>query len=74
VFGNQTYLNFRNTVYPGDEVKSVFAIDNSTGKWHDNWSVARGQQGHVANQAPFSGNMTFDPSIASKFSMHLEGR
>ncbi|KAH8753726.1 hypothetical protein F5882DRAFT_385624 [Hyaloscypha sp. PMI_1271] len=52
-------------LYPGDQVKSVFAIDNLTGKWHDGWSVARGQQGHVAKQVPFSGNMTFDPSIAT---------
>jgi hypothetical protein len=74
VFGNQAYLNFRNTVYPGDQVKSLFAIDNLTGKWHDGWSVARGQQGHVAKQVPFSGNMTFDPSIASRLSMHLEGQ
>ncbi len=57
-----------NAVYPGDKIKSTFTLDESTGKWNDEWDVTRGEQGKAAGQGPFSGSLLFDPTTASKFS------
>ena len=53
-------------IYPGDSVKNVFSLDQSTGKWFDNWIVTPGRIGNAAGQVPFGGGLT----IAQDFQLH----
>jgi hypothetical protein len=61
-------------VYLGDTVTNTFTLDGSTGTWNDEWVVAPGEQGEAAGQGPFSGSLTFDPTIASKFCITFENQ
>ncbi|RAL60225.1 hypothetical protein DID88_000005 [Monilinia fructigena] len=51
--------------YPGDQVRSVWALDESSNKWSDTWSVVPGTIGKANGEQSYGGSYTFD---GSKFS------
>ncbi|KAF7856357.1 hypothetical protein EAF04_009885 [Stromatinia cepivora] len=49
-------------VYPGDEITSIWTLDEISNKWLDTWSVMPGKIGASKGEVPYGGNYTFDGS------------
>ncbi|APA07417.1 predicted protein [Sclerotinia sclerotiorum 1980 UF-70] len=58
-------------VYPGDEITSIWALDESSNKWLDTWSVIPVKIGASKGEVPYSGNYTFD---GTKFGTYGGGK
>ncbi|KAA8575911.1 hypothetical protein EYC84_006076 [Monilinia fructicola] len=59
---NPTEVYFEKTQHEGDQVRSVWALDESSNKWSDTWSVVPGAIGKANGEQTYGGNYTFDGS------------
>ncbi|KAF7926459.1 hypothetical protein BELL_0275g00040 [Botrytis elliptica] len=50
-------------VYPGDQITSLWTLDELSNKWLDIWSVMPGRIGASKGEVSYGGNYTFDGSI-----------
>ncbi|KAF7905754.1 hypothetical protein EAF00_000033 [Botryotinia globosa] len=50
-------------VYPGDQITSLWTLDEISNKWLDTWSIMPGQIGASKGEVSYGGNYTFDGSV-----------
>ena len=58
----ENWLLIPTLVYPGDEITSIYTLEQSTGNWSNAWSYAPGDIGRAAGTVPASDGLLFDLS------------